>query len=227
MSEPILPFMFDITLKLLLALICGGVIGFQRQLSERPAGFRTHILVSVGSAVYMLVSVAVAGDNFDPGRIAAQVASGIGFLGAGTIIKQGSIVRGLTTAASLWAAAGIGLAAGYGGRAMIIAVIATLIVMLALTFLQRIERYIARLSDHFAIRITLLNPRERITWLRDLVRSRNITIAHLAITSENKGLEEIFLEGIAPDAQITEELIKTLLKDKDVTDIKHDEEGSW
>ena len=227
MSETILPFVFDITLKLLLALLCGGVIGFQRQMSDRPAGLRTHILVSVGSAVYMLVSLAVAGDNFDPGRIAAQVASGIGFLGAGTIIKQGNIVRGLTTAASLWAAAGIGLAAGYGGRTMIIAVIATLIVLLALTFLHRIERYIGRLSHHFAIKITLANPRERISWLHDLVRSRNITIEHLAITSERKGLEELFLEGIAPDAQITEELMKTLLEDKDVTGIQHEEDGSW
>ena len=77
----------------------------------------------------MLVSVAVGAPNHDEGRIAAQVASGIGFLGAGTIIKQGSIVRGLTTAASLWAVAAIGLAVGYGGKALVVALLGTLIVL--------------------------------------------------------------------------------------------------
>ena len=225
MNEISLSFVSIITYKLLLALICGGAIGYQREMSERPAGFRTHILVAVGSAVYMLVSLAVAGDAFDPGRIAAQVASGMGFLGAGTIIKQGNMVRGLTTAASLWAAAAIGLACGYGGSALAIAVIATLIVLLSLTILHRLERLIARQANRFAVTINLANPRVRIPWLRDLLHKRDITIGHLAINPARNGEEALLLEGTAPNARVIEEMLQSLLADPGVTGIHRDEEG--
>ena len=106
--------------RLFLAAVLGGVIGFERQKhNKRIAGLRTHILVTVGSALIMLVSIyifeAYAGKaNVDPGRIAAGVVTGIGFLGAGTIIRSGENVQGLTTAASLWTVSGIGLAVGCG-----------------------------------------------------------------------------------------------------------------
>lgn len=108
-----------ITLRLFLAVILGGLIGMEREEKHRPAGFRTHILVCVGSAVVMLTSVFIFDTykgltNADPARLGAQVISGIGFLGAGTIIRQGNNVKGLTTAASLWAVACIGLALGIG-----------------------------------------------------------------------------------------------------------------
>src|SRR5688500_15602544 len=86
---------------LLLAALCGALIGFERERQDRPAGLRTHILVCMGSALITLVSRDLAGARYDPGRIAAQIVSGIGFLGAGTILRQGNAVRGLTTAASL------------------------------------------------------------------------------------------------------------------------------
>lgn len=103
-----------IVFRLILGAIFGGVIGLEREASNRPAGFRTHILVSVGSTLIILVSMNVFGDNADPSRMAAQVVSGIGFLGAGTIMKTGSTVKGLTTAASLWVCSAIGLAVGGG-----------------------------------------------------------------------------------------------------------------
>jgi putative Mg2+ transporter-C (MgtC) family protein len=103
-------------LRLAAAFAFSAVIGVERERLERPAGLRTHVLVGVGACLFMLVSVGVAGDRItaDPGRVAAQVVTGMGFLGAGTIIRYGSLVRGLTTAASLWATSAIGLAAGLG-----------------------------------------------------------------------------------------------------------------
>jgi putative Mg2+ transporter-C (MgtC) family protein len=113
----------DLVWRLGLAALLGGAIGFERELRERGAGLRTHLLVSVGSALFTIVSAYAWSDwsfstpnglVFDPTRIAAQIVSGIGFLGAGAIIRQGLSVRGLTTAATLWFVAAIGMASGVG-----------------------------------------------------------------------------------------------------------------
>jgi putative Mg2+ transporter-C (MgtC) family protein len=107
----------EVLLRIFVAAALGGAIGLEREIRERQAGLRTHLVVSVGSALFTLVS-AYGFSNFDgkvdPTRIAAQIVSGIGFLGAGAIIRQGLSVRGLTTAASLWLVAAIGMAAGAG-----------------------------------------------------------------------------------------------------------------
>lgn len=132
--------------RLVLAALLGGAIGLEREAHGRPAGFRTHILVCVGSALIIIVSAygfldarqRVDGIHYDAARVAAQVVSGIGFLGAGTILREGTAVRGLTTAASLWTVAGIGLAVGIGQY--VGALGATAIVMIALMFLGRVER---------------------------------------------------------------------------------------
>ena len=110
----------EILIRLLLSALVGGLIGIEREMNNRPAGLRTHILVTLGSTLLMLISIdgfflAEEGSRLgDPARIAAQVVSGIGFLGAGTIMKTGNNIVGLTTAASLWVSAGIGLAIGAG-----------------------------------------------------------------------------------------------------------------
>lgn len=98
--------------RLGLAVLLAGVVGLERELSAQPAGLRTHVLVSLGAALFALTGTAVA--HADPTRVAAQVVSGIGFLGGGAILREGVSVRGLTTAATLWAAAAIGLASGLG-----------------------------------------------------------------------------------------------------------------
>jgi putative Mg2+ transporter-C (MgtC) family protein len=117
-------------LRFLLAGALGAVIGFQRQMAKKPAGMRTHILISLGAALYTLVSIYAF--SADMARVAAGVVAGIGFLGAGAIIRDRAGVAGLTTAASIWMVAGIGLAAGAG--MYLIAVIAT-IVALAVLFI--------------------------------------------------------------------------------------------
>ena len=124
---------WDLILRLCVAGLCGTVIGLDREYRVKDAGFRTHFLVALGSALMMIVSqygfegflATHDGLRLDPSRIAAQVVSGIGFIGAGTIIIHRQLVRGLTTAASLWATAGIGLAAG--GHMYVVAGAATLL----------------------------------------------------------------------------------------------------
>ncbi|HUV03802.1 MAG TPA: MgtC/SapB family protein [Armatimonadota bacterium] len=131
--------MLSMGFKLLLAGILGGFVGYEREVHEHPAGLRTHILVCLGSALITLVSLSFSSTRSDPGRIAAQIVSGIGFLGAGTILRQGSIVRGLTTAASLWTVAGIGMAVAIGGVYYWVAVIATAIVFITLSIMRSLE----------------------------------------------------------------------------------------
>ncbi|TAM34394.1 MgtC/SapB family protein [bacterium] len=128
--------------RLLLTLLLSGLIGLERQVHRRTAGLRTHILVALGSCLIMLTSLYVFDIykdkvTLDPARIAAGVITGIGFLGAGTIIRDPEGVRGLTTAASLWVVAGIGLAVGTGFNK--IAVIATILVLVVLHFLRYAE----------------------------------------------------------------------------------------
>jgi putative Mg2+ transporter-C (MgtC) family protein len=129
----------EVTIRLVLAAVLGGAVGLERELREREAGLRTHLLVSVGAAVFTLVSAYGFSDfrygmgsglTLDPTRIAAQIVTGIGFLGAGAIIRQGLSVRGLTTAATLWVVAAIGLASGAGYYS--VAVIGTGIVLFSL-----------------------------------------------------------------------------------------------
>jgi putative Mg2+ transporter-C (MgtC) family protein len=137
----------EVLLRVGLAGVLGGAIGAERELRERGAGLRTHMLVAVGSALFTLVSAYGFGDFdfstregivFDPTRIAAQIVTGIGFLGAGAIIRQGLSVRGLTTAATLWVVAAIGLASGAGYYSA--AVITTVLVLLALWPLRIVAR---------------------------------------------------------------------------------------
>lgn len=128
-------------LRLVLAGIFGGIVGYEREVHEHPAGLRTHILVCLGAALITMVSVSFRPPDGDPGRIAAQIVSGIGFLGAGTILRQGSIVRGLTTAASLWTVAGIGIAVGVGGALyLMLAAVATAVVFVTLSTLRSMDR---------------------------------------------------------------------------------------
>lgn len=132
----------EIIKRLILSVFLSGLIGFERQVHRRNAGLRTHILVSLGSCLIMLTSLYVFDIykdvvTLDPARIAAGVITGIGFLGAGTIIREKEGVKGLTTAASLWVVAGIGLAVGVGFyKASIFTALLTLIVLFVLRYVE-------------------------------------------------------------------------------------------
>ena len=133
---------FQVILRLVLSVVLSGVVGLERQVHRRTAGLRTHILVSLGSCLIMLTSLHLFDIyknqvSLDPGRIAAGVITGIGFLGAGAIIVERGGVKGLTTAASLWVVAGMGLAVGCGFYSA--AIVTTILTMLVLFFLGYLE----------------------------------------------------------------------------------------
>lgn len=125
--------------QLLLASMLGAVVGLERELHGRPAGLRTHILLSLGAALFGIVSRGISGPGVDPTRIAAQVVTGIGFIGAGTIIHLGGTVRGLTTASCIWTTAAIGLAVGLDRKYWGVAVLATVLVFLTLALVHLLE----------------------------------------------------------------------------------------
>lgn len=133
----------QIFLRLLLSLLLGGAVGWERESRRQPAGLRTHMLICLGATLLMITSIYIPQtfqnfQNGDPSRIAAQVVSGIGFLGAGAIFRMGANVKGLTTAASIWVVAAIGLTVGAGVYAA--ALMGTLFILFVLTALTKVER---------------------------------------------------------------------------------------
>ena len=127
----------ELAARLVVALLLGAAIGFEREMDRQPAGFRTHSLVALGSALFTIISAYGFVGATDPTRIAAQIVSGIGFIGAGTILHHRGGVRGLTTAASLWSVAAVGMAAGAG--LLLMATIGTVLIVVVLFVLERVE----------------------------------------------------------------------------------------
>jgi putative Mg2+ transporter-C (MgtC) family protein len=136
----------ELALRLVVAAVLGALVGLERERRSHPAGMRTHLLVSVGAGAFTVLSIEYfAAPGSDPGRIAAQIVTGIGFLGAGAILKERGAIKGLTTAASLWVVAAIGMAAGAGAWG--IATATTVIVLVSLWPLREIERRLFPESD--------------------------------------------------------------------------------
>ncbi|WP_018250155.1 MgtC/SapB family protein [Orenia marismortui] len=174
----------EVVLRLVLACILGGAIGFERERNSRPAGFRTNILVSLGSTIAMIVSIKLflefkASQSVDPGRIAAQVISGVGFLGAGTIIREGFSVKGLTTSAGLWAIAGIGLALGAGFY--LSAITTAILVILTLTLLSKVEKTISNIHKKYLIRIKAFDQPGSLGKVGSILGENNIIIKDISI----------------------------------------------
>lgn len=137
----------DLALRLVIAAVVGALVGLEREIHGHPAGMRTHLLVALGAALFTVLSAhgfgaGGPGAPVDPTRIAAQIVTGIGFLGAGAIVKEGATIKGLTTAASLWATAALGMAAGAGEH--LLGIVATAIVLFSLWPLHWVEDRIVR-----------------------------------------------------------------------------------
>jgi putative Mg2+ transporter-C (MgtC) family protein len=190
----------DISLRLLVAAVLGMVIGLEREIHAHPAGMRTHLLVSLGAAAFTVVSIFVfetpPSPNgtipTDPSRVAAQIVSGIGFLGAGAILKYGGSVRGLTTAASLWATAAVGMAAG--GAAWIVAAVTTAIIVFSLGPLNVLATRI-RLGSASLYRLELIVGRlEALGEVSRSLTTKKIEIAGVNSQRLGKGRYEIELD---------------------------------
>ena len=189
----------DVVLRLLLATILSGLVGYERERHGRAAGLRTHILVGVGSALLMLTGLYLfeiyhGRADVDPGRIAAQVVSGIGFLGAGTILRFRASVRGLTTAASLWAVAGIGLAVGCGFYAG--AVATTAIMLGVLYWLTKVEWRLVRKDWYRTLNIRATSATaDVLQQIREVLNGYQIELRDFSIQrSETSGQLTIELE---------------------------------
>ena len=193
--------------RLVLAAILGGIVGIERGSGDRPAGFRTHILVCVGSALFMLVSMCGFGEltpaealhegdlgaRRDSARIAAQVVSGIGFLGAGTILHEGLTIRGLTTAASLWMVSAIGLAVGSG--MFFLSIMATVITRTTLVTFHTWEKRFAATSrsDRRFVRITTSNRNDVIADITGYLTLNGIQVRSLNL-KKNKDKNNLVID---------------------------------
>ncbi|SDC53103.1 putative Mg2+ transporter-C (MgtC) family protein [Pelagirhabdus alkalitolerans] len=182
---------FIISTRLILTLILSGAIGYEREVNKHAAGFRTHILVGVGACLMMVMSLYGFNDyveansefiRFDVARIPSYVISGIGFLGAGTIIVNGMTVRGLTTAASIWTVAGLGLVIGIGMYS--IAILTTFIILLSLVFLNNFEKVIAKKHHRVQLEI-VMNDLTEIDEIFEKYNDYNLVVKNINIQNEH------------------------------------------
>ena len=211
----------DIIMRLLIALIVGGLTGLERERSHQFAGFRTHILVSVGSCITSITSLSLffqynSYSNIDPARLSAQVLSGVGFLGAGAILKTSNGIRGLTTAAGIWATACIGIAVGYGYY--ILAISAWLFVMVTLYILKNIDKMI------FKKKQTIFNIKtdniEIISSIYEIFQRSQISVKNIEINSDTSNIK-INLLTVHDRRIVLDEVIKELSKLKNIISIDY------
>lgn len=200
----------DVAFRLILAAVLGGAVGFEREVREREAGLRTHVLVSVGSALFFLVSAYAWTDwsfsqreglMFDPTRIAAQIVSGIGFLGAGAIIRQGLSVRGLTTAATLWLVAGIGMASGAGyWEAAVIATVGAIVTLWPLRIAA--HRVLMRFRPEDAQRVVVdLAPGQGAAAVLGALEELGGTVSQFQLSESRGGRELVATVDFAEQQQ--------------------------
>ncbi|MCY6370037.1 MgtC/SapB family protein [Clostridium ganghwense] len=193
----------EVVIRLALAIIVGGLIGYEREFKNRPAGFRTHILVCVGAAIISMIQVHMIEDTTklimqnpqlanalkaDIGRIGAQVVTGVGFLGAGTIIHEKGSVKGLTTAATIWVVACIGLAVGMGYYAL--SIFGTIGVYGVLASLKKFEGKIFHKKNMVKIEIEYYNKKDLVDRVSKYFESKSIKVKNIEFSLEEEEIEE-------------------------------------
>ena len=216
---------WEILVRLLVAAALGGAIGIERELRERDAGFRTHLLVSVGAALFTLISAyawtdfefgRANGVTFDPTRIAAQIVTGIGFLGAGAIIRHGLSVRGLTTAATLWIVAAVGMACGAGFYWA--AVIGTAIALVSLGPLRFVSRRVLDRPHHRRLAVELRMGSGAAPVLREL-EELGLMVQSFAV-ADTGGLRHVDVAIELPHGAHPEDVVVSLGELDDVASVR-------
>jgi len=188
-------------IRIVLAIVLGGLIGYERESLKRPAGLRTHILVALGATLVSAVNTSIIQDlghlnsvGIAPARYGAAVISGIGFLGAGTIMKEGMSVKGLTTAAGLWAVACIGLVIGHGYYA--VAITASLLVFVTLNILMRIEDRFSFSRKNIKLEIHIKGKVGVLGRIGDILDEMNISIVNMSIKSTEDTKQSIIFTRV-------------------------------
>jgi putative Mg2+ transporter-C (MgtC) family protein len=178
---------FLIAAKLVLAILCGGAIGFERELSRKAAGLRTNVLICMGSALFMIVSRHIGGGApyTDPARLVAQVVTGIGFLGAGVILQARGSITGLTTAATIFVVAAVGIAIGDGmfGAALL----STALIIVVLVVLRRVERFVLRRQRMFHYSLKTRDPAQLLESLLDLLERQHLQLEDFDVDNNAEG----------------------------------------
>jgi putative Mg2+ transporter-C (MgtC) family protein len=210
-----------LAVRLIVAAILGALIGFEREVHQHPAGMRTHLLLAVGAAAFTELSMFAFNDvigrpdiDLDPSRVAAQIVSGIGFLGGGAIIKYGTSIRGLTTAASLWATASVGMA--IGGGLLILGTIAALLMLISLGPLNYIVARL-RLGESQAIRLRIaLGRLEQLAAVSQELRRRRIEIVGVGSQRVPSGGFELELDVRLPGSARPDDVLAAISELPDV-----------
>lgn len=200
-------FKLELMLQVGLATLLGGAIGLERELGGKPAGLRTNILICIGSALYTHISIALVGSDTDPTRVAGQIVTGVGFIGAGTILHARGAIVGLTSAATIWVVAAIGVALGSGYYLDGIA--ATLVVLVVLAGLGRVEKLVER---HLTRATISIHARPGPTVLEDLeglVRRAGLEI--LAVSSRQENVDLVIDFDMRGSKRLHDQVMITLL----------------
>ena len=201
-----------ISLRLLGALLCGSMVGFDREMRNKKAGLKTHVLVCMGAALCMIVSECIIlgreGVTTDATRIAANVVTGVGFLCAATLITRGDgSLHGLTTAAGLWSTAVIGLACGTGW--VEVGLIVSVMILLVFSVLGRVDAFIERVSRGFDL-YAELTDHEQVPAFLDILHSRNVHFSSLQVTKSPVGTTIVQFNAMTPHMGEKEQLAEDL-----------------
>ena len=205
--------MEEYLLKLFLAALVGGAIGLEREYRDKSAGFRTLILIALGSCLFTIISDDMANGITENTRIAAAIVTGIGFLGAGVILKDGVSIHGMTTAATIWAVAALGM--GMGAGLYEITSLVTIVILTVLWFFPYLERHVSTLHEFVTLNITIKNSDKQEDKVMAMIRATNVNVVQVDRSQEISKERSLRIKLISDSEQL-QELGRLLANEKTV-----------
>ena len=209
-----LQFEYHDLIRILVSIACGSIIGFEREYKNKNAGFRTLILICLGSTIFTIVSQRVSDQSDD--RIAANIITGIGFIGAGVIFKDGLSVKGLTTAAVIWVVAALGMVIGIFHYSL--SIILTLIVLVILALFNKVEMLVDLIHHQRKFKITFIDDNtQNLKVVEDEVNSRGLKMRHLSLTKCNSKIHLVF--EVSGRKKLLGEFNRYLIESHEIEDV--------